>query len=187
MRNLIKNIVRNILLEQQQKTIGLFGGGFKPPTKGHFEVILKGLHENPELDKLIVLVGSKPRDGITQQQSLDVWEEYKKILPSYVDIVPSPKPPIGAIYSYAKNHPGEKIVWIIGAREGNEDDIKDIISRSSSIEKHPNLTLSPTSTPGGVSGTLAREDLLNGEKESFFTYLPDGIDKEKIWTILTQR
>ena len=187
MHNLIKNIVRKVLLEQQQKTIGLFGGGFKPPTKGHLEVILRGLHQHPELDKLIVLVGSKPRDGITQQQALDVWEEYKKILPAYVDIVPSSKPPIGAIYSYAKNNPEENIIWIIGAREENEDDIRDIISRSSSIENHPNLTLSPTSTPGGISGTLAREALLSGEKESFFNYIPDGIDKEKIWTILTQR
>jgi len=177
-----------MLLEQRnQKTIGLFGGGFKPPTKGHFEVILKALQQHPKLDKLIVFVGAKSRDGITQQQSLDIWEEYKKILPTNVDIIPSPKPPIGAIYSYAKNNPEEKIIWIIGARDGNEDDIRDIVSRSSSLEKHRNLTLSTINTPGGVSGTLAREALLNGEKESFFNYLPDGIDKEKIWTILTQR
>ena len=91
MRNLIRNIVRTMLLEQRnQKTIGLFGGGFKPPTKGHFEVILKALQQHPKLDKLIVFVGAKSRDGITQQQSLDIWEEYKKILPTNVDIIPSP-------------------------------------------------------------------------------------------------
>jgi nicotinic acid mononucleotide adenylyltransferase len=35
-------------------TIALFGGGFKPPTKGHLEVVLQGIEQNPNIDKIYI-------------------------------------------------------------------------------------------------------------------------------------
>ena len=35
------------LLEKERKTVAVYGGGFKPPTAGHFEVVDQALKENP--------------------------------------------------------------------------------------------------------------------------------------------
>lgn len=50
MNQLTKYLVDGILNEGNESldTVALFGGGFKPPTKGHLEVILQGLKENPQ-------------------------------------------------------------------------------------------------------------------------------------------
>jgi hypothetical protein len=37
------------LLEQESKIVALYGGGFKPPTKGHFEVVKKTLEDHPKI------------------------------------------------------------------------------------------------------------------------------------------
>ena len=34
------------------KVLAAYGGGFKPPTAGHFLVVKKALEENPEIDEL---------------------------------------------------------------------------------------------------------------------------------------
>ena len=38
MIQLVKEITKG-LLEEEQKTVAVYGGGFKPPTKGHLEVV----------------------------------------------------------------------------------------------------------------------------------------------------
>ena len=55
--------------------IGLYGGGFKPPHKGHYEVLKKLLSRT---DKVIIFIGSGNRDGIpiNQEQSKKIWEIY---------------------------------------------------------------------------------------------------------------
>ena len=47
MIKLVKEITKG-LLEQSKKTIAVYGGGFKPPTKGHFEVVKRALDETPK-------------------------------------------------------------------------------------------------------------------------------------------
>ena len=49
-----------------------------------------------------------------------------------------------------------KYYWIIGAREGNEDDFKDIANRTKASDNYPNLVVRPTITQSGASGTAAR-------------------------------
>ena len=69
----------------------MFGGGFKPPTLGHLEVVKRALQENPEMDALIILVGSGTRNSISQEESLAIWNIYKKSLPSKVRVMASPE------------------------------------------------------------------------------------------------
>jgi len=66
MNQLVKEITKG-LLEQEKKTVAVYGGGFKPPTKGHFEVVKQSLDENPEIDEYIIYVGKKDREGVTQE------------------------------------------------------------------------------------------------------------------------
>ena len=69
-------------------------------------------------------------------------------------------------------------MFIIGAREGNEDDFKDIASRTTSLDKYPNLSLRTVVTQGGVSGTAARNaGKISSEKLRRF--LPDELKDEE--------
>ena len=155
--SLVNEMIKGLLPEDEnKKVVAVYGGGFKPPTAGHFEVAQQALKENPDIDEFIILIGGKERDGISPEESLLIWDIYKQYLPIKVRIELSPKPPIQAIYNYAKNHPEETVLWIIGAREGNDDDFKDISSRTTSLDKYPNMDLRVIVTQGGVSGTAAR-------------------------------
>jgi hypothetical protein len=174
------------LLEQSKKTVAVYGGGFKPPTKGHFEVVKQALDENPEIDEFIIFVGKGERDGITQEDSIKIWGIYRNYLPFKVKVVASSKPPIQEVYNYAKNNPDDEVLWVIGAREENEADFADIASRTKSITKYPNLELRTIVTKGGISGTAAR----NASKvspEKLNQFLPDFLstqEKQSIFVVL---
>jgi hypothetical protein len=186
MNQLTKFLV-NELVDGKSVT-AIYGGGFKPPTKGHFDLVKTALKDFKDIDKFIIYVGGGIRDGIEQEQSLQVWDIYKELLPSKVQIEPSATP-IGDILRYAKNHPDEKVYFIIGYREGREDDLQDVISRTKGVEeKYPNVEVRVIKTPAGdMSGTNARKALKKGDKEEFFTFLPDEVpanEKEDIYNIL---
>jgi len=159
--SLVKEIIKDLLPENKQdlskvKTTAIYAGGFKPPTAGHFAVVKQALLQHPEIDEFIIYIGNKIRDGIDQNQSLLIWDIYKNYLSIKVVLEPTSKPPIQAVYNYAKDNPDEEVIWIIGAREGNEEDFKDISKRTTSLDKYPNLELDVTITASGASGTAAR-------------------------------
>jgi hypothetical protein len=169
MNSLVKEIVKNLLSEEEkQQTTALYAGGFKPPTAGHFEVVQEALKQNPEIDEFIIFIGAKERDGVSQDESLLIWEIYNKYLPFKVKIVPTSIPPVKAVYDFAKNHPTREILWVLGAREDNEQDFTDIGSRTKSITNYPNIEARTIITKGGVSGTAAR----NASKVSFEKFEP---------------
>jgi len=189
MNRLVKELIRP-LLEDNQKVTAVYGGGFKPPIKGHFGLVKKALKDLPEIDDFIIYVGGGVRDGITQEQAMEIWGVYQEVLGPKVQIEPSAQP-IRDVISYAKNHPDEKVYFVIGYREGRQDDLQDIASRTKGVEeKYPNLEVKviKTSDPE-VSGTNARKALQKGDKEAFFTFLPDEIpanEKEQIYNIVTK-
>jgi PAS domain-containing protein len=185
---LVKEIIKNFLPEEENKrTVALYAGGFKPPTQGHFEVVETALKQNPEIDEFIIFIGHKERDGITQDESLLIWEIYNNYLPFKVKLEPTSLPPIRAIYDYSKNHPTQEVLWVIGAREGNEEDFKDINSRTRSITNYPNIEVRTIITKGGVSGTAAR----NASKvsfEKFEPFLPKQLtpeEKQEVYQIVS--
>ena len=176
---MIDKLVKEIVEEVKGKTVAVYGGGFKPPTSGHFEVVKEALRQNPSIDEFIIYVGAKERDGITQSQSTLIWEIYKRNLPMKVTITPASVAPIRAIYDYAKEHPQEEVLWVIGARQDNEEDFIDISSRTKAISKYPNMELRTIVTPGGVSGTAAR-NALKVSKDKFRDFLPDELSDDEV-------
>ena len=168
MSSLVQEMIKGLLPEGNKKTTAVYGGGFKPPTKGHFEVVETALKKNPNIDEFIILIGGKERDGVTQTDSLLIWEIYKKYLPINVNVITDSKPPIQGVYNYAKEHPNEDVIFVIGAREGNEEDFSDITNRTKSVNNYPNLRVETVITQGGVSGTAAR----NAAKISFEKFKP---------------
>jgi hypothetical protein len=188
MNSLVKEIIKNFLPEEEKKqTTALYAGGFKPPTAGHFDVIKEALRQNPEIEEFIIFVGSKERDGVSQDESLLIWEIYNKYLPFKVKIEPSSVPPVKAVYEFSKNHPTREILWILGAREDNEQDFTDISSRTKSITNYPNIEARTIITKGGVSGTAAR----NASKvsfEKFEPFLPSVLtpeEKQEVYQIVS--
>jgi hypothetical protein len=188
MNRLVQEIIKNFLPEEEKKqTTALYAGGFKPPTAGHFEVVKEALRQNPEIEEFIIFVGSKERDGVSQDESLLIWEIYNKYLPFKVKIEPSSVPPVKAVYEFAKNHPTREILWVLGAREDNEQDFTDIGSRTKSITNYPNIEARTIITKGGVSGTAAR----NASKislEKFESFLPSVLtpeEKQEVYQIVS--
>ena len=167
--------------------IAAYGGGFKPPTSGHFEVVKSALEKYPEIDEFIIYVGSGERDGISQEESILIWNTYLNYLPMKVRIEPS-KGPIGDIIRLGKNNPEDEIYFVIGGRDGNEGDMKDIASRTKTIEvAYPNMKVKVITTPDrGISGTNARKAAKESE-EVLSKYLPNILtseEKSEIFNIL---
>ena len=188
--NLVNEMIKGLLPEEEKKkVVAVYGGGFKPPTSGHFEVAKQALKENPEIDEFIIYIGGKERNGISPDESILIWDIYKQYLPYKVEIKYTSVPPIKSIYNYAKEHPNEEVLFIIGAREGNEDDFKDIASRTTSLDKYPNLNLRTIVTQGGVSGTAAR----NASKislEKFKSFVPSELsdtEVEEVFNIVADK
>jgi len=177
--SLTSYLIEGLLPEQEKKkVVAVYGGGFKPPTSGHFEVAKQALKENPEIDEFIIYIGGKERNGISPDESILIWDIYKQYLPYKVEVKYTSVPPIKSIYNYAKEHPDEEVLFVIGAREGNEDDFKDIASRTTSLDKYPNLNLRTIVTQGGVSGTAAR----NASKislDKFKPFVPSELSDEE--------
>ena len=167
------------------KILAAYGGGFKPPTAGHFEIVEKSLQEFPEIDEFVIFVGGKVRDGIEQEESILVWDIYKKYLANKVRIEPV-KSPIGEILRLAKNNPQDLIYFVIGYRDGRQDDLDDVAARTGNLkEKYPNIVVKviPTYNPN-MSGTNARK-ALNQSEEEFSNFLPSKVkEKSEIFQIL---
>ena len=181
MHNLIRNIIKEVLAGE--KGVALIAGGFKPPTKGHYQLVM-GAANNPNVSEVKVFIGNAVRDGITAEMSKAVWDSYPLPDNVYIEVSPTPSP-IKSIYDYLKSHPGEKIYFVGGVRD--EEDAIDLKKRTqSAINKYPNVEVLAIPGSPAVSGTKARNALLNNNKELFFSYLPDKADKEQVWTLLTQ-
>ena len=190
MKSLVNDLVKPFLTEEKKEVVALYAGGFKPPTSGHLLVVEEALKLYPEIDKFYVVVGTGVRDEIDQSESLLVWEIYQNYLPMKVEIMPAKKPAIGEVYSYAQEHPDQTIYWVIGGREGREDDLNDIAVRTRALDKaedkYNNVEVKIVTTPdANMSGTNARKALLANDKEAFFKFLPARVkEKEEIFTIL---
>ena len=181
MNKLTKSLLEGLLPENKNKIVALYGGGFKPPIGGHFEVVAEALKQFPEIDELIILVGSGERNGISQAESILIWEVYQGYLPSKVKIQPS-KSPIGDIYRFAKDNPQDIIYWVIGRRDGADDDDKDIADRAQGLknnpEKYNNIDLKVITTQDeGMRGRNSRAAAKKG-KAYFTPYLPSILSKE---------
>ena len=189
MNSLVKSIIQPIL-EQEQQNIALVPGGFKPPTVGHFSLVDE-VAKNSNIDKVIVLIGHKDRDGVTKEESKQIWDIYQKYLPSNVEIKISDKSsPISDVFSIIENNPNTMFYPVVGIR--GEMDLGDL-KRFDSLEgKYPNFKPIVIKSDEGevrISGTNTRAALIGGEKQKFQKFLPTELseeEKDKIWSILTK-
>ena len=187
MNSLVKSLIRP-LLESNRSGVALVPGGFKPPTVGHFHLASE-VAKRSEIDKVIILIGHKTRDGVTKEESKAIWDIYKKYLPSNVEIkIADNSSPISDVGSLIKNNPDTFFFPVVGIR--GEFDLGDLKRFDSMKGKYDNFQTIVIKTDEGkdrVSGTNTRNALIGGNKEKFQTYLPTELsdeDKEKVWDIL---
>jgi hypothetical protein len=188
-RELIQPILEDFQIEipQSDKVVALFGGGFKPPTKGHFNVIKHILDDHPNITEFQIVIGGGTRDGITPEMSMKIWEIYKPLLSDKVKLILSISP-LTYIKDYIKENPDTEIYAVVGARKGDEQDIKDFEQRKTLYKRYGNkVNIIKSESENGVSGTKARKALSNNDFEAFVNYLPSRLDsnaQQQIWSIL---
>jgi nicotinic acid mononucleotide adenylyltransferase len=172
MNSLVKSLIQPIL-EAEGQNIALVPGGFKPPTLGHFYMVDE-VANNPNLDKVIILIGHKDRDGINKEESKQIWDIYKKYLPSNVEIQISLNPsPISDVNSLIKNNPQINYFPVVGIR-GEEDmgDLKRFDNLEGKYDNYKPIVIKSEGEGDRVSGTNARLAVLNGEYENSNAILP---------------
>lgn len=123
--------------DDQQITVALYAGGFKPPHKAHYENA-RVLSQNA--DKLIIFVGPKIREGvaITAQQSKAIWEIYAKYLATPVEIVLSQITPIKDIYDWVDQYQPEVDHIITGTMA---DETAKFSTFAKNRDKYPKVEL----------------------------------------------
>ena len=76
----VSNLLKDEKLEDLESIVKKYLDPFKPPIGGHFEVVKEALKQYPEIDELIILVGSGERNGISQAEAILIWEIYQDYL-----------------------------------------------------------------------------------------------------------
>lgn len=173
-----------IISEQDgRETIALYPGGYKPPTKGHyhsFDYILQ------DADRGVIFIGKKERDGITADQSKQIWEIYAKYLNKPVEVIISDVTPVKSVYDYADNNKDVNI--IVGAGD-KDDDVKRYAYFEKNIEKYPLVRVVKIPLQSeGISGTMTRELIASDIDKAIDYFTPEVLsteDKANIKQILS--
>jgi cytidyltransferase-like protein len=165
--------IAEALLETDKATIGLFPGAFKPPHKGHFEVVEQLLQK---ADQVVILVSPKTRDGVTADESVEIWDLYKTILDGSVEIKISEESPIKEVYNVVKDNPDTN--FILAAGKGEVDRFKSAL-------QFPNVKVFDAGIAGeGVNATGLRTALAGKNSNEVEKFIPAGIDVQDFLIVL---
>lgn len=164
--------------------VALYGGGFKPPHKAHFENALKLCKG---VDRLIIFIGSKVRDGVpvTAEQSKEIWNIYRKYLPKPVELRISNPSPISDIYKIIAEPDFSETKFVIG-QSAEEDDKKKFAWLIKNQQKFPNvhlkeLPLIPGSSDEKFSASTLRKSVDILKKG---TWMPKCLSREDASEVL---
>lgn len=189
MNQLVESLVKPFLTEDQaggKEVIAVVPGGYKPPTLGHFYLVDQ-VSKKPEVDKTLVLIGHKERDGITKEDSLDIWNIYENHLTRDIDIrISDDVSPIKELFSLIGDNPDKYFVLVVGVR--SEEDLKDVRRFDNLKKKFDNLEVVQVKGEDAIRGTNARKAVLDKNFIDFNRYLPvelSDTERDQVWNILT--
>ena len=188
--------------------IALYPGAFKPPHRGHFEVVkrlLKGNHGGhiynkdsgaeagakalagqkgkvEKISKVIVFPGGGERNGITKGESIAIWKIYAKYLPG-IEVLDGEKNPMFAAKDYAAANEGEQFYAVTGIRD--ESDFADLrrITTFKNVNNVEGLLI-PSSPGDGVRATDLRKAALEGNLDDLRDFFPKELNRQELLTIL---
>lgn len=158
---------------EDTETVALYPGGYKPPTKGHyhsFEYLLQ------DADKGIIFIGKNERDGITPEESKQIWEIYAKYMKKPINVIISDVTPVKSVYDYADNN--KNINIIVGAGDKDED-IKRYSYFENNIETYPLVRVVKIPLQAeGISGTKTRELISQDIDKAINYFVPEIVSDE---------
>lgn len=188
--------------------IALYPGAFKPPHRGHFEVVkslLNGSHGGKVYDidsyaeagvsvlqgkgdtlepinKVLVFIGGGQRNGITKEESMAVWEIYAKYLPG-LKVMDGEKNPMFAAKDYAKANSNDNFYAITGIRA--EEDLVDL-KRVTTFKNRDNVEglVIPAGTNSNVRATDFRKAILSGNLDDVLDFFPSELSNDEILKIM---
>ena len=168
-------------METRSERVALLPGGFKPPTTGHFNALRYLLDD---ADRGVVFIGGKAREGITPEQSEQIWNIYSKYFEKPVEVIYVPNP-VRAVYDFADENLDKTL--FVGAGEKDED-VKRYSYFIKNTEKYPfvNVVKIPMQE-GGISGSETREMIHQDIDEALNYFVPEEVsiqDRNQIRNIL---
>ena len=106
--------VAQTLTEAEGDVIGLYGGGFKPPHKGHFHLANE---LSKEVTSMKIYIGRVIREGelITPEQAKDIWKIYTRYLQipqESIEIEIAPMSPVRSVYEEIENNKEQDYVVV---------------------------------------------------------------------------
>jgi hypothetical protein len=184
----------------------LFPGGFKPLTGAHLELATR-YAEDPQVERVIMLIGPKERDGITRDKTMQMFD----LLNSNPRIVMQPtefNSPIMAAYEYLFALPEDATGRYAMAASAKGDDYvraKDFVPN---VDKYAtigdkkgrtipsgidatelNINVDPLTYSNGepVSATMVRQAIASGNFAEFRASYPQFAEAvvKNAWQILT--
>ena len=170
----------SISINEFRQPTALYPGKFKPPHRGHFEVAKQLLTKTPNVE---ILISSKPLEGITAEQSKQIWELYNNLLGNKLTIKIINGTPIKYVLDTIEKNQNQNFVAVYG---------KEDADRYRKIGKDPRYMNAKTLNGGVImagadeviNATDFRKAIQN--KEDITKYIPEGVSSEEIYKILGQ-
>ena len=197
---LYEQLMSGLLFEQNLGYIALMPGGFKPPHKGHFE-LLKAYVEDPAISKVILMLGPTPRRSTDKSLTIDnnmaknIWKEYIQHLSSNKIQLIEVGNPYTAAYEYVQDDAleGDTIVFVASVKDASDAARSDKFAADHSSETgkyhkpgvnvihYPKDTVAVYVNRGddndgeAISATIMRDDAAGNNITMFKTNLPDEV------------
>lgn len=184
----------------------LFPGGFKPLTGAHL-ALAQRYAESPQVDRVILLIGPNSRDGITREQSIEIFN----LLNDNPDIIIQPtqhNSPIVSAYEYLFDLPSDAKGRYAMAASTKGDDYVRAKAFVPNIDKYAtigdkkgrkipigidatelSIDVDPETYADGtpISATTVRQAIANRDYETFRASYPQFNDAvvKNAWQIVT--
>jgi len=180
------------------KFIVLIPGGFKPPTAGHMHLIAS-YNNNPQVDKVIVLIGPKEREGITREQSLRIFDLYGVDRLTKVQVEPTEyNNPMQAAFEFLMSDPRREeyknLIFGMGASDKGGDEAR-AFAFENYFQKNPDklpegfrvgvppIVKAKQSSGKEISATDLRKAIIKGDIATVKDTIPVGVDVNKFLAI----
>jgi|GEM_PF-4611349 len=186
----------------------LYPGAFKPPHRGHFEVVKRLLNNThgghpydidshkeagaaalggkeskaDQIDKVYIFIGGGERNGLTKEEAMAVWNIYAKYLPGAV-IMDGEKNPMFAAKDFAKENSEQEFYAVTGVR--GEEDFVDL-RRVTTFKNRENVDglVMAANADSKVRATDFRNAILSGNLDLIIDFFPAELKREEILKIV---
>ena len=177
-KGLVRELISDFIVEEITKeSIALYPGKFKPPHKGHFDVAKQLLKK---VNRVEIIISSKPVDGITAEQSKKVWELYNTLLGGDLDIKIIQGSPVTYVLDTIEANQNNYYVAVYG--KGEEDRYRNVGKDPRYMNAETFDGGTTTSDGGNINATDFRNALRSGQDITKF--IPDGLDKQDVFNAL---